>query len=159
MIFYPSVAQDPAEAVRLYTRAGQTGYYELACCHLEGTGVEKNAAEAVRLLRLISDDRRAQLKLGRCLAAGEGVAKDAAAAARLYELAVAQGSADAMNNLGVCYEGGTGVEQDYIRAVELYRRAADLGNAPARANLGTCYEYGRGVAQVSKNKQQIGSKK
>jgi uncharacterized protein len=111
------VAQDDAEAVRLYSLAAAQG------------------------------DARAQVNLGYMFENGRGVAKDDAEAVRLYRLATAQGDARAQVNLGVMFENGQGVAQDDAEAVRLYRLAAAQGDARAQVNLGVMFENGQGVAQ------------
>jgi uncharacterized protein len=59
--------------------------------------------------------------------------------------AVAQGSANAMNDLGVAYETGLGVKIDFKEAARWYHAAAEQGNDQAQANLGQLYFDGRGL--------------
>lgn len=62
----------------------------------------------------------------------------------LYELEIARGNHNAMNNLGAHYYGGSrGFEQNFRKAVALYKMAAENGNRQAQENLGYCYYYGR----------------
>ena len=62
----------------------------------------------------------------------------------LYELEIAAGNPQAMNDLGAHYYGGDrGFAQDFTKAVALYRLAAENGNLQAQENLGYCYYYGR----------------
>jgi hypothetical protein len=111
------VAQEYAEAVRLYSLAAAQGH------------------------------ANAQFNLGYMFENGEGVAQDYAEALRLYSLAAAQGDADAQFNLGLMFENGEGAAQDYAEAVRLYSLAAAQGHADAQFNLGCMFDYGRGVAQ------------
>jgi TPR repeat protein len=99
------VAQDYAEAVRLYRLAAVQGY-------------------AV-----------AQTNLGFMFSNGHGVAQDYAEAVRLYRLAAVQGYAPAQSNLGVMFSKGRGVAQDRAEAIRLYRLAAAQGHAGAKTNL------------------------
>lgn len=77
----------------------------------------------------------------------KGVEKEAA---KLYEIAAAQGNAQAQFNLALCYDVGKGVVKDGKEAVRLYRLAADQGHAGAQCNLGHCYENGEGVKRNTK---------
>jgi hypothetical protein len=95
---YGGVAQDYAEAVRLYSLAAAQGH-------------------AV-----------AQSNLGLMFENGRGVAQDYAEAVRLYSLAAAQGNADAQVGLGVMFENGRGVAQDTEEAIRWYRLAAEQGD-------------------------------
>lgn len=62
----------------------------------------------------------------------------------MYQLEIAEGSDDAMNDLGAqYYDGNRGFEQSFDKAVMYYRMAAAKGNRPAQENLGYCYYYGR----------------
>lgn len=62
----------------------------------------------------------------------------------MYQLEIAEGSDDAMNDLGAqYYDGSRGFEQSFDKAVMYYQMAAAKGNRPAQENLGYCYYYGR----------------
>jgi TPR repeat protein len=99
------VAQDYAEAVRLYRLAAAQG------------------------------DAVAQFNLGTMFSKGQGVAQDYAEAVRLYSLAAAQGDAGAQFNLGVMFSNGRGVAQDRAEAIRWYRLAAAQGHARATIGL------------------------
>ena len=61
-----------------------------------------------------------------------------------FEMEIAEGNSDAMNDLGaVYYDGSRGFEQSFEKAVRLYKMAAEKGNRQAQENLGYCYYYGR----------------
>jgi len=117
--------------------------------YLNGQGVTKNDAEAVRWFRLAANQGNAiaQINLGWCYLKGQGVERNDTEAVRLYTLAADQGDAIAQINLGWCYLKGQGVERNDTEAVRLYTLAADQGHARAQRNLGWCYESGRGVEQ------------
>jgi TPR repeat protein len=102
---YGGVAQDHAEAVRLYGLAAAQGH------------------------------AGAQTNLGFMLEYGRGVAPDTAEAIRLYRLAAAQGDPHAQFNLGYRFEFGQGVAQDTAEAIRWYRLAAEQGHALAQGNL------------------------
>jgi TPR repeat protein len=99
------VAQDDAEAVRLYSLAAAQGH------------------------------AYAQSDLGHMFETGQGVAQDYAEAVRLYSLAAAQGYAYAQTNLGLMFEDGYGVAQDRAEAIRWYRLAAAQGEVYARQRL------------------------
>jgi TPR repeat protein len=99
------VAQDYAEAVRLFRLAAAQGHAD------------------------------AQYSLGLMFDHGKGVAQDFAEAVRLYSLAAAQGDAHAQVNLGVLFCNGQGVVQDRAEAIRLFRLAAAQGDANATAFL------------------------
>jgi TPR repeat protein len=91
------VAQDDAEAARLYRLAADQGYAvaqnNLGCMFKHGQGVAKDYAEAARLYRLAAEQGYAvaQVSLGLMFRNGYGVAEDKAEAIRWYHLAAAQG--------------------------------------------------------------------
>lgn len=68
-------------------------------------------------------------------------------AAEWYQVAIKQGSVDAMLNLGILYYNGTGVDQDYKKAFELFSKPAEQGDALAQRTLAFCYRDGGGVEQ------------
>jgi hypothetical protein len=78
---------------------------------------------------------------------GQGVTLDVAQAMRWYQLAAAQGNANAYVCIGSMFENGRGVVQDMVEAVQLYSFAAALGDAIAQYNLGYMFAKGRGVGQ------------
>jgi hypothetical protein len=99
------VAQDDAEAVRLFGLAAAQG-------HL-----------------------KAQCRLGVMFEFGRGVAQDAAEAIRWYRLAAAQGHTGAQFRLGYIFEHGQGVAQDKAEAIRWYRLAAEQGYVVAQQRL------------------------
>jgi hypothetical protein len=147
------VAQDDAEAVRLYRLAAAQGLAEaqrnLGNMFENGEGVAQDYAEAVRLYRLAAEQGHAEAQkcLGNMFDNGEGVAQDYAEAARLYRLAAEQGHAEAQKCLGNMFDNGEGVAQDYAEAARLYRLAAEQGLAGAQYLLGNMFYNGEGVAQ------------
>ena len=64
----------------------------------------------------------------------------------LFEMEIAAGSEDAMNDLGsLYYEGSRGFEQNFEKSVYFYQMAAEHGSRQAQENLGYCYYYGRNM--------------
>ena len=62
----------------------------------------------------------------------------------LYEMEIADGNDNAMNDLGALYyDGSRGFEQSFEKAIYYYKMAAARGNRQAQENLGYCYYYGR----------------
>ena len=141
---------DKKQGEKYYQLAAQKGHaVALAICLLDGYGMAKDHARAVRILmqEVQTGSAAAQNCLAFCYAKGEGVKQDYAEAVKWYRLSAAQGNASAQYNLGYCYAKGEGVKQDYAEAVKWYRLAAAQGNAAAQNNLGNCYYYGEGVKQ------------
>ena len=99
------VAQDEAEAVRLYRQAANLGY-----------------ASAI-------------LNLGFMFENGRGVAMDEAEAVRLYRQTADLGDTTAMHHLGFMYENGIGVTKDIAKARSYYQMDADRGDSDAKEVL------------------------
>ena len=92
-----------------------------------------------RQLRLAAEggDAGAQLRLGVQCYLGEGggeeVHLDLAAAVRWFELAAAQGLAQAQFNAGACYSTGEGLpERDVAKSAEFFRLAAEQNHPGAK---------------------------
>ncbi len=121
----------------------------LGISYLDGDGVPKDDAEAVKWYRKAADQgyAPAQLNLGFMYENGEGVVKDEVEAVKWYRRAADQGYALAQFNLGVMYAKGQGVVKDEAEAVKWYRKAAEQGDASAQFNLGVMYANGQGVVK------------
>jgi len=121
--------------------------------YLNGKGVAKDPAEAVKWYRKLADQpghSSVQLTLGQLYAAGsgvaQGVAQDFAEAARWYRKAADQEDVVAATSLGDLYAEGRGVKQDDAEAARWYRRAAERGHPAGQYRLARAYLNGRGVA-------------
>ena len=90
--------------------------------YLEGEGVAKDVAEAVKWFRKAADRGHvdAQSTLGVMYASGEGVTKDATEAVKWFRKAAVQGDLDAQRILGVMYVSGEGVAEDNAEAVKRF---------------------------------------
>ena len=108
----------------------------LAFMYYTGTGVPRDAAEAVRWYRLAAEQgvAIAQYALGYSYANGQGLPEDDAEAVRWYRLAAEQGDARAQSNLGYHYTNGEGVPKDYVLAYMWYNLAAAQGHDLAQRN-------------------------
>jgi hypothetical protein len=123
--------------------------YDTRCPFCRAPRAE-SAAEWVRRLQKHADEgnAEAQVQLGDAYYHGStGLKKSLKRACQLYELAAAQGHAEAQSELACCYERGHGVEIDCAAAVQWCRRAADQGLPRAQTNLGVMIYDGSGVAQ------------
>ena len=155
------VAQDFAEAARLYSCAAAQGVVSAQCnlgnMFKAGQGVAQDYAEAVRLYRLAMAQGHAgaHFNLGYMFYTGEGVAQDFAEAARLYHLAAAQGHTVSQFNLGYLFYTGEGVAQDFAKAARLYRLAALQGHKDAQFRLGCMFANGQGVAQDNQESERL----
>ena len=119
----------------------------LGIAYADGTGVERNEAEATIWLERAAQagEAAAQFRLGTRYEKGIGVAPDPKRAAYLYTVAAKRGNAKAMYDLGVAYANGTGIDKDPTQAVVWFTSAAEFGLTDAEFNLGVMYESGIGV--------------
>jgi uncharacterized protein len=145
------VPNDPAQAERLYFRAGKAG---IADAFAEGGEIyavanPPNYAEAKSAFEQAVQGGSLQgyTDLGRLYEMGLGVNKDPAKAFSLYNEAVRRGSVDGMYRLGEAYYNGLGVQKDGAAACQWWLRAAMREHPYAEAEAGNCYYNGTGVAQ------------
>lgn len=87
-------------------------------------------------------DARAQVELGKVLAAGEAVPKDDVEAARLYRLAAQKGHAEGQYLFSFALRQGRGVVRDVEQAEEWLVKSAQGGYAPAAHYVGFRHEKG-----------------
>ena len=106
----------------------------LARAYLEGRGVGKNPAEALRLLELAARAGNvvAQNNLGIFWFEGLGGKSDEFKAFSWFESAAKKDYPPSILFLGMSYLQGTGVPPDAIRGVSLLKKAANLGNTEAQ---------------------------
>ena len=92
--------------------------FNLGCCYLQGVGVAKNPAEAVKWYRKAADQgyAPAQNHLGILYSDGVGVAKDEVEAMKWYRKAADQGNSKAHHNIAFLYRDGVGVAKDQVEA-------------------------------------------
>lgn len=104
----------PGDAVKLFTRAANTGSAE------------------------------AQFELGQLYEMGVGVAQDIPRAMALYQQAADQDYPDALNDLGIIlFQGNMGLPQDTGKALAYFERAADLRHPQAMYNLAGMIDEGK----------------
>ncbi len=99
----------------------------LGMAYLEGSGVPRDEAKAVALVREAANAGHAvgQIALGAMYSDGEGVPQDQRTAVDWYRKAAEQGSPLGQLLLGSKYYEGVGVTKDPARALQLFRRAED----------------------------------
>ncbi len=132
------VAQDEAQARKLFERAAQAGnprgVTNLAA--LGGGGASSDPARARELLaKAAESNAEAQYQLGLMLADGSGGARDDAGARNLFEKAAAQNHAGALERMGAFAQEGRGGPKDSAAAKAYYERAAALGDEDAKKAL------------------------
>ena len=120
---------EDSSSVVSYRKAAEHGDADaqknIGNCYLNGTGVAKDAAEAVKWYRKAAEQQyaKAQNNLGNCYANGDGVTKDTVEAVKWYRIAAEQGDVDAQRNIGNCYLNGTGVAKDEAEAAIWFNKA------------------------------------
>jgi TPR repeat protein/energy-coupling factor transporter ATP-binding protein EcfA2 len=117
----------------------------------EGQDVQKDDAEAIRLLRNAAqrNDAEAMNSLAlSLLKLHQDEVQVKAEAIELLRAASERGNPAAKNNLARVLESNSkDVGQDETKTFQLYREAAEAGDVNANYNLGTAYLLGRGVAR------------
>jgi TPR repeat protein len=131
------VAQDEAQARKLFERAAQAGnprgVSNLAAL---GGGASSDPAQARSLLaKAAESNAEAQYQLGLMMQDGTGGPKDDVAARALFEKAAAQNHPGALERMGAFAQSGRGGEKDSPAAKAYYEKAAALGNEDAKAAL------------------------
>jgi hypothetical protein len=123
---------------------------ELATAYLQGRGVPRDHAEALKWCRKAAEQgyAEAQTALGGKYEYGVGVSVDNTEAIKWYRKAAEQGYAEAQFTLGMMYSGVKGVRQDGAETIKWYRKAAEQGYAKAQLFLGLAYYEGRDVNYI-----------
>ena len=125
--------------------------YSKGWCYEVGSGMTKNAAEALKWYRKAADQNfaPAQYALGYFYKGGlGGIAKNEAEAVKLYRKAADQKYALALYSLGASYANGTnGFPQDDNEAIKWMRKAVEQGYVTAREQLALCYRKGLHIQQ------------
>ena len=143
--FQPISAQTaPTEYGREWVQMAEQGNAEAQCalgnCYMQGKGVTKDPAEAVRWYRKAADQDlpEAQNNLGYCYREGAGVDKDMSQSFYWYEKAAEQGVASAQYRVAQGYLYGQGVNEDLQKAFSWFKKAGDQGHEAA---LCACYYF------------------
>lgn len=129
-------------------------FYMLSQYYANGTVVDENGQETVRLLEIAVEKKVADAcyNLGVAYEYGKfAVEKNINKAVEYYEQGVALDAPDCMVNLGCILEASKEYPNDKKRAFELYSKAAEHEKSYAYNNLGTCYKRGIGT-EVDKEK-------
>lgn len=120
--WYAYSAGDYETAHREWLPLAETGdarsQYQLGGMHLNGEGVEADAATARKWFRLAADQgyTPALVSLAALYYTGRGVGHDHDEAAKMYATAARQGNAEAQYALGALYIRGHGVGKDLVQA-------------------------------------------
>jgi TPR repeat protein len=144
--------QESSAVIEALVKAAELGdaksQFELATAYLQGLGIPRDVAEALKWCRKAAEQgyAEAQTGLGGKYQYGVGVSKDDAEAVKWYRKAAEQGHAEAQVSLGRMYYMTVGM-QDGAETIKWYRRAAEQGYAEAQLFLGMFYDEGRVVKQ------------
>lgn len=145
------VAQNTAEAVRLYTMSAEQdndfAAYRLGKLYLGGEGVLKDVEAAIRWLTFAADRKNqfAEYALGVLYLKGEDVPKNVPKALESLKRSAAQGNQYAQYRLGKIYLTGEDVPKDIQAALQFLTAAAEQGNQYAQYTLGKLYLMGKDV--------------
>ncbi|CAA7617560.1 trypsin-like peptidase domain-containing protein [Magnetospirillum sp. SS-4] len=112
-----------------------------------GLGMERNDAEALKLLRAAADsgDPMAQNALGNAYFLGRAVPKDPTQALVWFGRAAAQDYPQSNHALGEIHFNGLGVGKDEAKGIEYYRFAAGKGLAVSQEKLADLSWNGRAM--------------
>ena len=149
-----NVKKNLQTAVKYWEEAAVTGshpqcFYNLAVCHRDGFGVEKNMKQADAWLQASAEagQLEAQMVMGVRSYSGDGFPVDKAKAVEYWRKAALQGNSDAAHNVASCYRDGEGVERDYKEALKWYRDGAEQGDMKCQFNLAIFYKKGQSCDQ------------
>ena len=136
------------EKLKLRAERGEAkAQYELAIKFMNGQGVAKNEAEAVKWLRKAAEqgDLNALHDMGVAYFNGLGVPVNKEEGVKWYRKAAERGNENAQYDLGICLSHGFGTAKNDEHALFWFMQAAERGRADAMYNVGICYGNGYGV--------------
>jgi localization factor PodJL len=149
----PAAPPPTADGMKALQAAAQRGdaksQYLLSKRYAQGSGVERDPAQAVQWLRKAATAGfpAAQYQLGTMSErGGDGLARDPVQARVWYEKAAINGNRKAMHNLAVLHAEGVGTAQNFQEAAKWFQRGAEYGLTDSQYNLGILYERGMGIA-------------
>ena len=116
--------------------------YNLGICYQQGSGVERNIAQAIECYRKAAAKGHAdaQNRLGVRFYYGDGVERNYAQAARYFRLAAIQNHAVAQSNLAFMYFLGEGVSKDLKEAFHWFEMSSTQGYPLALYMMGLFYD-------------------
>jgi len=126
-----------------------SGSYGIAVCMLNGRGLTKNVAEALKIIDNLaaSNSGIGFYGLANIYERGEHREKNLVKAFTLYKQSVEAGYLPALAQVGKCYYYGLGVEMDYAQALYYFNKALEQNDKVAKAYLSIMYVYEDGVEQ------------
>lgn len=147
--------KDYDNSYKWYKKSAEKGYanamYNLSLAYLDGLGVSKNEAEAIKWMKKAVDmNFEPAQKITEEWAVSyftQGKYFEATAnykeAHDYFKKAAELNLASAMQELGIMYYNGNGVTKNYPEAINWYKKAADKGDTEAMYKLGLIYFIGR----------------
>jgi len=131
-----SAANSPAINTGLFSQAEKgdaRAQYHLAVAYLNGQGVARNTALALKWLEKAAeqDHADAQYALGTIHLAGRGVRQNFQTAFKWFDKAAQQNHAESQYQVGLMYRSGGGVAIDKTRSYVWFNLAAAQGHARA----------------------------
>lgn len=136
---------DYLRATTLYRDAANNGVlaaaYNLGMCYLQGDGVPKSPADAVKWFEMAANagHPNSQFKLGMLYDMGDIVPYNPSKASYYYELAAQSNHPIAQRNIGYDYYNGEGVARDMQKGTFWYKCAAENGDDSSQ---GWCRSHG-----------------
>ena len=126
--------------------------YQLSLLYEKGQGVQKNPAEAMRLLKQSAQmgNDKAAVKLGNLYYSGKGdVEKSYPDAFKMFKMAADKGNFTAQYNVGLMLEQGIGdvSQPNPVQAFQYYLKSGNQGYYLAQNALGRMYVEGIGTTQ------------
>lgn len=142
-------AGDPVTVEHLRSQAAGgdvKALWRLAILHRDGTGVVRDAAEALAWAHRAADAGHAQAMdfVGSAYLRGSLIKRNPVIAVGYFK-AAADAFPQAAFNLGQCYFGAQGTAQDVPQALDFWRKAAAAGHGRAAACAAMAYFSGEGT--------------
>ena len=141
---------DVKELIKKAESGNTEAQIKLGYMYLDGQGVPKNYAEAMKWAKRAAEKgvAKAQHMLGGIYSiGGPGVPINYVEAMKWYKKAADQGDTEAQIQVALMYYDGKGVSINKLEAMKWYRKAAEQGNSFAQFYLGRIYKEGQIVSQ------------
>lgn len=125
---------------------------EVARCYQNGTGVQQNVQEAVKIYRQLAEqnDSEGILELAKCMKNGICMEKDVNGSISLLNRAMALGNPNAKLYYARLLDNGDGVQSDAATAQQIYLELAQNGNPLAQYNLGSFFQHKKNYEEAIK---------
>lgn len=147
------VPQNPAEAVRLLTIAGDKGHVPsmilVSSCCIEGIGTRRDPDAGLQIMKMAADKGSAEAQRKLAMLFNEGIAgpRDPRSAHYWFKKAADNNDPLAIYYLGTFYSQGLIVKHDPAKAFELFIKASYMNEPHAQTILSGCYVEGFGTGK------------